>query len=212
MQNCVVKGYFRFCCCDFSEFEFIIIHWCFLLFSKIFHFVMVCFRCTGTLDILAHSQFCLLFFLLPSLSVVRSSFPSMCSWFYCCHFLPLVFGIIVFFRFCFFTKNWCYFSDSQSASRVFARSAEKRFFLLIEKEAGLESICCKHTLQRLRTNARLKIYMLQTQAFVWKKIRYSKQNEPKILNEKHESWVEKARECQLLNDSLSLVYTRKIPQ
>lgn len=170
MQNCVVKGYFRFCCCDFSEFEFIIIHWCFLLFSKIFHFVMVCFRCTGTLDILAYSQFCLLFFLLPSLSVVRSSFPSLCSWFYCCHFLPLVFGIIVFFSFLFFfTKNWCYFSDSQSASRVFARSAEKRFFLLIEKEAGLESICCKHTLQRLRTNARFKIYMLQTQAFVLKK-------------------------------------------
>ena len=101
MQNCV-KGYFRFCCSDFSEFEFIIIHWCFLLFSKIFHFVMVCFRCTGTLDILAYSQFCLLFFLLPSLSVVRSSFPSLCSWFYCCHFLLLVFGIIVFFRFCFF--------------------------------------------------------------------------------------------------------------
>ena len=105
MQNCVVKGYFRFCCCDFSEFEFIIIHWCFLLFSKIFHFVMVCFRCTGTLDILAYSQFCLLFFLLPSLSVVRSSFPSLCSWFYCCHFLPLVFGIIVFFSFLFFYQK-----------------------------------------------------------------------------------------------------------
>jgi hypothetical protein len=96
--------------------------------------------------------------------------------------------LFFFFRFCFFSKNWCYFSDSQSASRVFARSAEKRFFLLIEKEAGLESICCKHNAAKAANEwLGLKSICCKHRRLFWKKIRYSKKKRTKNIQWK--TWI-----------------------
>merc|ERR1712227_596724 len=80
-------------------------------------------------------------FLLPSLSVVRSSFPSLCSCFVAVIFvIDLLFWVYSFSFFLCFVKTQIV---DLNPPHGFLQGVRRSGFVKIEKEAGLESVCRK---------------------------------------------------------------------